>query len=141
MSSPPPTTEGGDSLKVVRKALRLAVEAFAQYAEETNAPSVESVEGFEEGFLQQARFEVKRDAPSPTEMGIADAYTVGFVSLSACMPEEMPIEEAERQINAVHPTGIQNPWSVSDEPMFSGGESNPCPCERTPGRVHRLFYC
>lgn len=38
----------------LRDALRLATYAFAQYAEERNDPSDEAVEGFMDGFMQDA---------------------------------------------------------------------------------------
>jgi hypothetical protein len=69
-------------------------------------------------------------------------YTVGVVHCSACAPTDMPVEEVTRVVNEVAgPTGLDHGWEPSDAPTFSGGESNPCPCEKEEGRVHRLYVC
>lgn len=44
-----------DVVALYKEALRVATEAFAQYALGTNAPPAEAVDGFVEGFIQQAQ--------------------------------------------------------------------------------------
>ena len=68
------------------------------------------------------------------------AYAIGFVSASVC--SSLPIEETTERLNAEHPTGISSRWQLSDEPTFSGGEPNPCACNRWPDtHKHYLFEC
>jgi hypothetical protein len=77
-----------------------------------------------------------------------DVMRVGIVALSACGPADLPIAEWEKQINYEHPTGV-GPWTISTDLYFAApklpgtdhGPPNPCPCENSPDRVHRLFNC
>jgi hypothetical protein len=66
-------------------------------------------------------------------------YSVGLVSASVCT--DLPIEEATERLNDEHPTGIDSRWQPSDEPTFSGGQPQPCPCNIDPSLTHYLFYC
>jgi hypothetical protein len=69
-----------------------------------------------------------------------DAYAVGLISASVCT--SMSIEEATRQLNIEHPTGINSKWVFSDDPTFATGETNPCPCDHSPTtHQHMLFNC
>jgi hypothetical protein len=71
-----------------------------------------------------------------------DLYALGFVSASVCAPEDMPVDEVTDWVNRhAGPTGLDHGWAPSTDPTFSNGMSNPCPCEQTPGRVHRLYNC
>lgn len=73
-------------------------------------------------------------------MGVI-VYAVGLVSLSACVPADLPLPEVERQVNEKNPTGV-GPWKVSDAPMFADGtHTNPCLCEHDDSRIHRLLHC
>ena len=68
-------------------------------------------------------------------------YAVGVVCASACCPNGLPLDEVEAEVNRLAgPTGV-GPWRVSEDAEFSNGMPHPCPCETTPGRVHRLFNC
>lgn len=69
-------------------------------------------------------------------------YSLGLVSCSVCAPREMTRDEVEAAVNVAEPTGISSEWRVSDEPTFSGGQPNPCPCEQQPeSHVHYLMHC
>lgn len=73
----------------------------------------------------------------------------GFVAATVCVPEEMPTEKVVEEANRLlGPTGLNHGWMLSDDaefarPVLPNGKKlpNPCPCERTPGRVHRLLNC
>jgi hypothetical protein len=69
-----------------------------------------------------------------------DVYTVGLVHASVCTDLDDP-DEIAREVNAKHPTGISSAWKISDAPTFSGGQPNPCPCDRDPDRKHYLMVC
>jgi hypothetical protein len=68
-------------------------------------------------------------------------YRSGWVCCSVCVPKDWPIEEIERQVNAESPTGLDHGWKVSDDPTFSSGQPNPCPCENDQSRLHYLMNC
>jgi len=70
-------------------------------------------------------------------------YTWGLVSLSACAPADMPIEEVEQSVNRQHPTGLNWGWEFADdEPTFADDKSpNPSPCCTDESRKHYLFHC
>jgi hypothetical protein len=65
----------------------------------------------------------------------------GLVHLSVCVPAEWPRTRVETEANRSSPTGISSAWRCSDEPAFSGGQPNPCPCETADGRLHYLLNC
>ena len=73
-------------------------------------------------------------------MGVM-VYSWGLVSLSACAPKGLPVEEVTRAVNTSHPTGIESKWEISDEKEFSGGQPLPCQCEADADKVHYLFHC
>jgi hypothetical protein len=68
-------------------------------------------------------------------------YSTGVRTLSVCAPATMSREEIESIVNALHPTGIPNPWRVSNAPKFPMGGRNPGPCENDPARRHYLMTC
>jgi len=69
-------------------------------------------------------------------------YALGIVSASACAPESMPAADVAGRVNALYPTGLDGcPWFLSTDETFKGGEPNPSPCEREPGRIHYLLHC
>lgn len=75
--------------------------------------------------------------------GIAGAefniYTEGLCCASVC--SSLPQDEVERRM-AAHWNGIDSKWTLSDEPTFSNGVPNPCPCEQLPEtHTHYLFVC
>lgn len=71
-----------------------------------------------------------------------EPYLVGICTASVCAEADASPEEIEREVNAHHPTGISSHWRVSGTPAFSGGESNPCPCNTEPdARRHWLLEC
>jgi hypothetical protein len=78
-----------------------------------------------------------------TEMTSAEptftAYAVGLVCASVCT--SLSDTQATDLLNRQHPTGIDSPWRIADEP-FATGEPNGCRCERNP-QTHRhlLFTC
>lgn len=68
------------------------------------------------------------------------AYAVGLCCASVCT--SLPIEEATKRLNTEHPTGVTSLWEPSKDPTFSGGQSNPCPCDQHPDtHKHYLFNC
>lgn len=68
-------------------------------------------------------------------------YSPGVVFLSACVSNDLTVEEAEEIVNQLHPTGIKSRWRLHKEP-FVTGHPNPCPCDRFPElRKHYLFNC
>jgi hypothetical protein len=69
------------------------------------------------------------------------AYGVGIVYACACAPKDTPIEEVEAAVNEQHPTGLSHGWAKSSDETFSGGQSNPCPCNSDPSRLHWLLSC
>lgn len=68
-------------------------------------------------------------------------YSWGIVSLSACAPKDMPVEDVTREVNVRHPTGIESKWALAEENVFSGGQPMPCQCESDVNRLHYLFHC
>lgn len=60
--------------------------------------------------------------------------------MSVCAPADMDREQVERLANIESPTGLSRPWKIPDKP-FSGGESNPNPCDNEEGRLHYLLCC
>lgn len=73
--------------------------------------------------------------------GVVHVYSSGLCYASVCAPADMPAEEVERRVRALDDAGTEMGWRISEAPRFSGGQSNPCPCEKETGRVHRLFAC
>jgi hypothetical protein len=70
-----------------------------------------------------------------------DVYSLGFCTLSVCVPEGMTVEEITADVNKLHPTGISSEWSIAADPTFHTGEPNPCVCENDPRRRHYLMHC
>ena len=69
-----------------------------------------------------------------------EVYSVGLVHSSVC--SALTPEETVARANVELPTGIGSQWSLSEEPTFSGGQSNPCPCEENPEtHKHYLLVC
>lgn len=61
-------------------------------------------------------------------------YSAGLCYASVCtrLSDAETIERANQQ----EPTGIPPGWSISSDPTFIGGASNPCPCDHHP-ETHR----
>jgi hypothetical protein len=68
-------------------------------------------------------------------------YRVGICHASVCVPAAMAVADVLDAVNRQHPTGLDHGWTVSTDETFANGPPNPCPCEQTPGRVHRLLCC
>jgi hypothetical protein len=68
----------------------------------------------------------------------AACYRVGLCHASVCAVADATPEEITR---AAGPTGLDHGWQISEEPTFSGGEPNPCPCNVDPSRQHWLLVC
>jgi hypothetical protein len=69
-------------------------------------------------------------------------YGLGPVCLSVCYPADMDIDALTALINLQEPTGIASDWHPADDAFFADGVSpNPCPCEDSPARLHRLYVC
>ncbi len=67
-------------------------------------------------------------------------YSEGMVCTSVCT--NMPLDMATERLNAERPTGISSKWHLSQDKAFSGGQENPCPCDRHPlTHKHYLFNC
>lgn len=75
-----------------------------------------------------------------TATSSVQAYSVGICTASACAPADMAGEDVAHAVNGQHPTGV-GPWKISDDPVFSGGQPNPCECNTDPGRKHWLLNC
>lgn len=67
-------------------------------------------------------------------------YSVGLVAASVCT--SLPIEDATRRLNMVHPTGV-GPWHKSKDKFFSDGKTaNGAECPDHPKtHKHYLFNC
>lgn len=70
-----------------------------------------------------------------------DVYRVGLLHMSVCVPAGMAVDDILDRVNVSHPTGLGNGWMLDTAETFSGGQPNPCPCEATTGRLHRLLVC
>lgn len=68
-------------------------------------------------------------------------YNIGVCYASVCAPKDMLPQAVADEVNAQHPTDIQTPWRVSEDPHFAGGQPNPCVCEADPERLHYLLNC
>lgn len=68
---------------------------------------------------------------------------VGIACLSICVPADYTPEQIEEAANTTYPTGLESGgrWELSDDPTFSGGQTNPCDCERGPSHRHYLLNC
>lgn len=73
--------------------------------------------------------------------GAVVVYRTGIASCSVCAPADMPLDDVTDDVNLVNPTGISSKWGFATEATFSGGQPNPCACERDPDRRHYLFHC
>jgi hypothetical protein len=71
--------------------------------------------------------------------GTVTVYSLGICSCSVCSSIAEP-EELTRVVNLINPTGLDHPWSISEQP-FRTGEANPHQCEKEPNRKHYLFEC
>jgi hypothetical protein len=69
------------------------------------------------------------------------AYGVGICHASVCAPASLPVDDVLAAVNARWPTGLDHGWVIATAETFSDGLPNPCPCEQTTGRVHRLLEC
>ncbi len=65
----------------------------------------------------------------------------GLVYLTVCAPEDTDTAVLEAEANRQYPTGISSPWAISDDEKFSGGQPNPCSCDRVEGRRHSKLSC
>lgn len=68
-------------------------------------------------------------------------YALGLVSCSACVPKDWSRDQIESAVNAEHPTGIRNKWSISEDKTFKTGAPMPKPCEDDPEKMHWLLNC
>ncbi len=66
-------------------------------------------------------------------------YAKGLCFCSVCT-DSTDVEEIERVVNAMNPTGLTHGWKISPE-YFRTGEPNPHPCEKSCGRKHYLLEC
>ena len=62
-------------------------------------------------------------------------YREGLFSASVC--SSLPQSEVLERM-AARPCGTTAGWMLSDNPTFSGGEPNPCPCDQNPA-THRHY--
>lgn len=68
-------------------------------------------------------------------------YATGICNTSVCAAIDLAPEEVEREVNAIHPTGISSQWRISGD-TFRTGQPNPCPCGTDPeSRRHWLLEC
>ena len=67
-------------------------------------------------------------------------YALGLIHCCVCAPKDMPLEEVEKSVNELHPTGIASSWSKSED-SFANGSPNPSPCEKDKACVHYLMSC
>lgn len=72
---------------------------------------------------------------------MVEIYSEGLVCLSVCVPDDMPREEVEREVNSRRPTGIKSRWTISSDETFAGGEPHPSPCSDRIFRRHYLLNC
>lgn len=75
------------------------------------------------------------------DMDAIHVYSVGLCALSVCAPKGMTKKRLKAAVNAGHPTGIRHQWEFSKDKTFRTGQSNPCPCEDDPERLHYLMNC
>lgn len=68
-------------------------------------------------------------------------YSVGFVNLSCCAPDDMSDSEIEEEVNHRYPTGLDTGWFISEDDSFGSGSPHPGLCELNSGRLHYLLYC
>jgi len=69
-----------------------------------------------------------------------EIYHSGLCYASVCTT--LPRSEVEERMNRISPTGIESPWTLSDDPTFKSGETNPCPCHhRSDTHTHYLMQC
>lgn len=67
-------------------------------------------------------------------------YGVGLICISCCADKNMPRENIEAHVTALHPTGLDHGWKIADEP-FRDGSPNPNQCENELDRQHWLLNC
>ncbi len=79
------------------------------------------------------------DQPTHPQAPDFEVYSFGACFASVCT--SLPVSEATDRLNAEYPTGIKSRWELARED-FRTGESNPCPCSRSPAtHKHYLFEC
>lgn len=65
---------------------------------------------------------------------------IGLCQASVCT--SLDREATAAWLNGQHPTGIASAWKPSADNWFSGGQPNPCPCDRhSATHQHMLFNC
>lgn len=74
-------------------------------------------------------------------MSDIQVYSSGLCYCSVCAPKEMEAAEVAEATNGANPTGLDHGWSVSSDPTFRSGQSNPCACEQDNSRRHWLLNC
>lgn len=71
-----------------------------------------------------------------------EIYAEGSCKMSVCVGNGAERGEIERLANVKRPTGIMSRWTISAEPFFATGETNPCLNDRHPeDRIHYLLEC
>ncbi len=66
-------------------------------------------------------------------------YANGIVHCSVCAPVTWTAEMIEKEVNEINPAGTEKGWTISKEPTFANGNTNPCPCGTR--RQHWLMVC
>lgn len=68
-------------------------------------------------------------------------YAIGLCAMSACVDNDVSVEELVEKANIDHPTGISSKWQLVNK-TFSTGETNPCACHDNPTtRKHYTLSC
>lgn len=80
---------------------------------------------------------IRRDCIRDSDFRI---YASGLCYMSVCVAFSMERNEIEKRANRGMPTGISHKWQIADK-NFRTGETNPCPCEDDPDRLHYLLEC
>lgn len=65
----------------------------------------------------------------------------GFCYMSVCAAGHMDGPAVEAAVRRQRVSGTEAGWLRSEDPTFSGGQTNPCACDQVPGRLHWLFAC
>lgn len=76
---------------------------------------------------------------APSAGGDIYIYVVGAFYASACAPASMEGADVAAAVEKHSPCGTESGWTVSPDPHFGGGETNPCQCEEDPDRKHWLL--
>ena len=67
-------------------------------------------------------------------------YAVGLVCISCCADKSLSQEEIEAHVTALHPTGLDHGWEISDD-SFRDGSPNPNQCKHEQDKQHWLLKC